>query len=526
MSGIGERYRLTRRLATGGMAEVYLGLALGAEGFEKPVAIKRVHPHLARDPVIAEMFLSEARLAQHLHHQNVVEVFDVGKSADGLFIVMELVNGWELGEVSQALGRIGRCFPPALAGYLGSQVVAGLCHAYRQTFQGKPVVLAHRDVSPSNVLLSTEGEVKVADFGIAKLAALSPGTEPGTFKGKLAYAAPEVLEGQPATHAADQFALGAVLYELVSGRHPFGEVDQPLAYAGRIHSRAPGPLSGAPAELAGVIGRLLAKQPKERFPSMEEVSRALASYLAHAGEPATLGALADFLRGLELPPPIADRREEQPGSGTFLLEPSAWALGPALQGTIEFTWQPPGVAMDTGGKLVSEGAPLPLRPRPEPIAEPPAFALVPPDPPLMVTPLAEELELARPIERPIPPEAELPAPRGVGSGFFRKLVRAVATLCAVGLLLALGYLGWARYRHWMRSALPRPEAAVLLIDSEPAGATVFIEEVEIGQTPLALPNHYAPADIRYRLVRTGYKPYSGTFRGGEPASIGAKLRKR
>src|SRR6202158_2983021 len=229
-----ERYRLTRLFAQGGMAEVYLGVATGAEGFEKPVAIKRILPHLAKDEQIARMFLSEARLATFLSHQNIVQVFDVGRGPDGLFIVMELVNGWDLGVVIDQAAKAGSTLSPGLSAFIASQALAGLCHAYKQTHQGKRIIVAHRDLSPSNLLISSEGEVKVADFGIARLEAFSNRTDPGTFKVKIAYAAPEVLSGQPATEASDQFSLAIVLHEMLAGRHPFGLFENSAAYVDAI----------------------------------------------------------------------------------------------------------------------------------------------------------------------------------------------------------------------------------------------------------------------------------------------------
>ncbi len=126
-----ERYRLIRPLAAGGMAELFLGYARGAEGFEKPVAIKRVLPHLARDPAIARMFVAEAQLATHLQHQNIATVHDVGQGPEGLFLVMELVDGWDLGVLLRTATRQGRRFPPHLAAFIVLQALSGLTHAYR-----------------------------------------------------------------------------------------------------------------------------------------------------------------------------------------------------------------------------------------------------------------------------------------------------------------------------------------------------------------------------------------------------------
>ncbi|MFL5356712.1 serine/threonine-protein kinase [Archangium sp.] len=173
-----SRYRLVRPLATGGMAELFLGVVRGAEGFEKSVAIKRMLPHLAKDPSLARMFLAEAKLATHLQHQNIASVYDVGSGPEGLFLVMELVDGWDLGVLLRHAWRRGQRFPPHLVAFIGAQVLAGLIHAYRRQHNGRPVLTAHRDISPSNILVSREGEVKVTDFGIARLEGLSMGTSP------------------------------------------------------------------------------------------------------------------------------------------------------------------------------------------------------------------------------------------------------------------------------------------------------------------------------------------------------------
>ncbi|NPD28358.1 protein kinase domain-containing protein [Corallococcus exiguus] len=296
-----SRYRLLQPLATGGMAELFLGVAKGAEGFERTVAIKRVLPHLAREPDISRMFVSEARLAMLLQHQNIVTVHDVGESADGLFLVMELVDGWDLGALIRAVTRQGLRIPPHLAVFIASQAQAGLQHAYRRQHDGQPVVTAHRDVSPSNLLVSREGEMKVTDFGIARLAGLSR-TEPGAFKGKVPYAAPEVLRGEPATALSDQFSLGTILAELLAGQHPFGSAAaEPMAVAHSILNRAPASLPDVPASLATLVLRMLSRDPAARFPEPEDVSEALARWLAQTGEPASSHALATFLRGVRLP---------------------------------------------------------------------------------------------------------------------------------------------------------------------------------------------------------------------------------
>ncbi|MDY7228755.1 serine/threonine-protein kinase [Hyalangium rubrum] len=367
-----ERYRLVRPLASGGMAELFLGLSRGAEGFEKHVAIKRILPYLAKEEGIAKMFLSEAKLATHLHHQNLVSVYDVGTDADGLFLVMELVNGWDLGALIRRAKRQGTRFPPHLVAFIGAQALAGLIHAYRRTHNGRPVLTAHRDISPSNILVSREGEVKVTDFGIARLEGVSNGTQPGVFKGKPSYAAPEVVTGAPATAASDQFSLGIVLYELLTGQHPFSDSSEAIIVAMAIAQREPPPLTHVPEPLVEVVMRALAKQPEARFAQPEAMAEALARYLARAGEPATSHALADFLAKLNLPPTLLEQAEaaREPAAAQPPLAAAPRASPPApppaapppgirgIEASAEWSLAPGSRELSMSGRLISPPSPV------------------------------------------------------------------------------------------------------------------------------------------------------------------------
>ncbi|WP_163995736.1 serine/threonine-protein kinase [Pyxidicoccus caerfyrddinensis] len=350
-----ERYRLVRQLASGGMAELFLGVAR-TEGFERAVAIKRVLPQLAQEPDIARMFLAEARLAMLLQHQNIATVYDVGQGPGGLFLVMELVDGWDLGVLLRTAARQGVRFPPHLAAFIVLQTQAGLTHAYRKQHDGRPVMAAHRDVSPSNVLVSREGEVKVTDFGIARLEGGSL-TEPGVFRGKEAYSAPEVLQGAPANALSDQFSLGIVFHELLVGRHPFHDVKEPMAVVYAILSREVPPLPpDVPAPLADAVLRMLARGPEQRFPTPEALSETLARWLARSGEPATSHALADFMRRLSLPPTLREQAEagvdakSAPAGATHPSNPGPFSL--VAEKEVEVALEPGGPALSSSGRLV------------------------------------------------------------------------------------------------------------------------------------------------------------------------------
>nr|WP_225937376.1 protein kinase [Myxococcus sp. RHSTA-1-4] len=561
-------------MATGGMAELFLGVARTGD-FERTVAIKRVLPQLAREPDIARMFLAEARLAMLLQHQNIATVYDVGQGAGGLFLVMELVDGWDLGIVLRTAARQGLRFPPHLAAFVVLQVLAGLCHAYRKQHDGRPVMMAHRDVSPSNVLVSREGEVKVTDFGIARLGSGSF-TEPGIFRGKEAYSAPEVIQGAPATAWSDQFSLGIVLYELLTGRHPFHELREPMAVAYAILSREiPPPPPDVPAPLAATVMRMLARAPDARFPTPEAVSEALARWLAQAGEPATSHALADFLRTLRLAPTLRELGEADPAPR--LAPPPVPPLAQlewAEQGAEEAL--PGGAAMSASGRVVHHcarcGAPLSAPRAPcdrcaeelappspaftpvsstAPMGRPPSSSRAPapgatsartpamePSPTLSIADdlqprpetaparsvlemPADSLELA---ERAPRPESDWEEPPARG-----RWKRALVLLGGVAVLAGGGFWLWSARGSVQREVFAaldiRPAAPVLTIQSEPPGATVRVDGRDVGTTPVTLENLYPATSIPVQVRLKGYRAWKGTFRGGEPVQLQVALER-
>ena len=561
-----ERYRLVRPLATGGMAELFLGVAR-TEGFERTVAIKRVLPQLAQEPDISRMFLAEARLSMQLQHQNIATVYEVGHGPSGLFLVMELVDGWDLGVLLRAAARQGVRIPPHLAAFIVVQVLAGLSHAYRKVYGGRPVMMAHRDVSPSNVLVSREGEVKVTDFGIARLGGGSF-TQPGVFKGKEAYSAPEVLQGAPANALSDQFSLGIVFYELLAGRHPLHDAKEPMAVAHAILSREVPPLPrDVPTPLGDAVLRMLARAPEQRFPTPELLGESLARWLARAGEPATSHALADFMRQLRLPPTLRELGEvsDEPGPATQPFGQSTFSLEE------DPLPEPGGLALSASGRLVHRcarcGTPLPTAHAPcNACAEkrsPPSPSFTPPVPPavtvtgrsgpmasgasvpeLATSPTqtladasvstlahrpmrsvlevpAESLELAARAPRPESDWQEDPgAPR-------RRWRRAGRVLGLVALLAAGGAWLYSQRAtvpgHLAKLGVPVP-SPVLSIITHPPGATVLVEGREVGTTPLAVDNLYPgdkPLTVQVRL--RGYRTWTGTFRGGEPVEFKVAL---
>lgn len=297
--GFEQKYQVIKALEAGGMAQVYIARAVGVAGITKTVAIKRVLPHLASNKKFVDMFLDEARVGMKLSHANVVQVFDVGEAEGTYFIVMEYVNGISLRHVLEALKPRRRVMPVATAVYIISEAAKGLDYAHTaRDDNGHPLNLVHRDVSPPNILISAQGEVKVTDFGLAKAASQLDKTDPGVVKGKFSYLSPEAVDGLVVDHRTDIFSLGIVLFEILTGRRLFyGENDyQTVELVQRAHVPSIRMLNPAvPTLLDDIAHRALARDRDIRYRTASELSEALTSFLYSAGLKATSLQVADLV---------------------------------------------------------------------------------------------------------------------------------------------------------------------------------------------------------------------------------------
>jgi serine/threonine protein kinase len=312
------KYVIQRKLAEGGMAEIFLATAQGAEGFEKPVVVKRIRSGLANDTSFVEMFIAEARLASRLSHPNLVHIFDFDRHEDSYYLAMEYIRGRSLLEAHRRASELGTPVPPMLVAQIGVEVARGLGYAHKLTDQGKPLNLVHRDVTPHNVLLSYEGAVKLTDFGIAKAGGRA--TTAGMLKGKFAYMAPEQARGDPVDSRTDLFSLGITLWELLTGSRLFdGDTDMAVLRAVQERPVLP-PAELNPAvdeELSGVIVKALERSPTNRFQTAAELERALLKHVLHKSDGPEDTDVGAFVR--DLFPVESERAEAQvsptPGSG-------------------------------------------------------------------------------------------------------------------------------------------------------------------------------------------------------------------
>ncbi|MDC0745970.1 serine/threonine protein kinase [Polyangium mundeleinium] len=297
-----QRYRVLDRLASGGMAEVFLAESAGIEGFKKRVAIKRVLPHLSEKKRFIAMFLDEARLSANLTHSNVAQVFDIGVGDNAYFIVMEYVDGSDLKAVIEYIRKMKRPFPVEVAVYIAERICDGLAYAHEaKNPEGQPLRIVHRDVSPANVLLTKYGEIKIVDFGLAKATSQLEKSEPGIVKGKFGYLSPEVTQGLEVDVRTDVFAVGIILWEILAQKRLFhGENDLKTVMLVREAVVPPlAPLNkDVPPELETIINRALARDPEKRYQSARELGRALNGFLFKFGKPVGAHDVAELVSGV------------------------------------------------------------------------------------------------------------------------------------------------------------------------------------------------------------------------------------
>jgi len=296
------KYQLIRRLATGGMAELFLARATALHGFEKLVVLKRILPQHAESEDFIRMFLAEARLAATLHHPNIVQVYDIGEEHGAYFFTMEYVQGQDLRKLVRAARKKSVPIPIEHVLHIIAGVAAGLNHAHEKNGRdGQPLGIVHRDVSPSNVLVTYEGGVKIVDFGIAKAATAQVNTIAGTLKGKIPYMSPEQCRGEGVDRRSDIFSIGTLLWEMTTGSRLFAG-DNEFAILNRVAKGDVPPPSSIrpdyPPELEAIVMRALQADPVQRYESALDMQIDLEDFAREARLPVSSARMSKFMREL------------------------------------------------------------------------------------------------------------------------------------------------------------------------------------------------------------------------------------
>lgn len=296
-----QRYRVIKRLASGGMAEVFVAESAGIEGFRKQVAIKRVLPQLSKNEQFISMFLDEARLCGRLSHSNVVSVFDIGVGDSTYFIVMEYVDGADLKQVIEHQKKLAKPMPVESACFIATKICQGLAYAHDlHTPEGEDLGIVHRDVTPANVLITRNGEIKIVDFGLAKASSQLAASDAGVIKGKFGYLAPETVMELGVDRRVDVFAAGIILWEMLAGKRLFlGDTDYATVKLVRdavIPSLKPiNP--DVPPELEQILRTALAKDRDARYQTARDFGRDLIRFLYRFGRPVSEYEVADLVLG-------------------------------------------------------------------------------------------------------------------------------------------------------------------------------------------------------------------------------------
>ncbi|XXF75629.1 serine/threonine protein kinase [Myxococcaceae bacterium GXIMD 01537] len=477
-------YQLLKRLATGGMAQIYLARQRGPEGFEKLLVVKRILPHLAENDDFITMFLDEARIAARLNHPNVVQIYNLGAQDDSYFIAMEYIHGEDVRRVWKRSVEADKPLPVPLACRVVIDAAAGLDYAHKKTDSAnKPLNIVHRDVSPQNILVTFDGGVKVVDFGIAKAADQATVTRSGVLKGKYSYMSPEQAAGQRVDCRADVFALGVVLYELLTGVRLFKRPTdmQTLQAVAECQITPPSKLSDrVPASLDPIVMKALAKTPNERYSDALQLQLGLEEWLSENRQPSSTAHLAAFMKDI-----FAERLAEEARLGEVVPSEAPHPTG------VRTAAETPSRRSGAHGSVARRQTP-------------------PPAPPVPSAPrVSRGVELRQQPERrtgtmgavrrtPKPAVAAPPPPEESNAKRW-----GVAGVVALAFALAVGGGLWLALRPGPAPTAPdappgvRTTASVRLM-TQPPGATVIFNGGALGGvTPLTLPR--VPAG-RYPVV--------------------------
>ncbi|XHF09802.1 protein kinase [Archangium gephyra] len=358
MTQVGK-YQLVSKLATGGMAEVFLARVEGPMGFEKTLVLKRILPHLAEDAAFVGMFFTEARVAAQLNHPHIVQIFDFGQADGTYYLAMEYIDGPDLRTLSARAVQAGVALPPEFCAKVISAACEGLsfAHDFVDPSNGKHLELIHRDISPDNILLSRQGTVKVVDFGIAKATNQSHKTKTGLIKGKIAYMPVEQLQGQQLDRRADVYALGLVLYELLTGKYPFEATTdvsmmQAILFEPLVPASARRP--DLPPALVSILDKAMAKVREQRYPDCIAFQADLERFILSTGQPVGPRDMAQWVerlcpKGAATARPTPTSRGDTGGFSATLMSPQrtpAGEPGPATMAAPLDASQQPGSQPD------------------------------------------------------------------------------------------------------------------------------------------------------------------------------------
>lgn len=561
------QYYLLDKIAQGGMAEIYKGLAYDLHGIRRTVVIKKILPHVAAHREFIDMLVTEAKLAVLLTHGNIAQVYDLGKVGDDYFMVMEYVDGKSVSQIMRKSSQIGEPVPIAVALHIAAEAAAGLHYMHSRTgADGQPLNIIHRDISPQNLMLTSGGTIKIIDFGIAKAATTIEITDVGVVKGKFAYMSPEQASGDPLDYRTDVFSLAVVLFEMLTGRRLFKGKDNQETLRNVRRANVPRPSlyrTDIPAGLDEIVLKALKKPRNERYETAGTLRDDLLKFL-HQFQPSFHHAdVAQYLRQLfqgeenlgrgeesHTPLLIIDRTQsailnsdeavavvnESPENVPTPDEHSEWTplltdghtrqqrqrhllvalvavLGVA--GAVGVGYWRSRIIETQPISIVAPRQALPgvVLPTPPSTVDVPRVPVAPPSPPLPPEPFGNVVIVSD------PPGAEIYLDdRPLGLQTPATLERLPADQRHTIGLLEPGYKFWSAPVSIRAGGVERLNATLemdyagLEVVTVPAGAEVYIHDRAVGQTPLHL-NRLTPGEVLSVVVRKeGFLEWKSEFK--------------
>ncbi|HKX13463.1 MAG TPA: PEGA domain-containing protein [bacterium] len=520
------KYFLIEKLATGGMAEIYKAKTFGVDGFEKILAIKRILPHCAVDKEFISMLVDEAKLSVLLSHTNIVQVYDLGKVGDDYFISMEFINGINLREVLNRAKEIDERFSEEIVVYILSETCKGLDYAHsKKDNESKPLNIVHRDISPQNILLSFEGEVKIVDFGIAKAAMNISHTMAGILKGKISYMSPEQALGKPIDRKTDIFSTGLILYELLTGEKLFTgetqfEVLKKIRTTRLNENSFPETI---PIGLRKILAKALAYSVKERYDNAGDMQIDLTRYLYSTYIDFTPRKLSSLMRklfaqeiqiksgeikaddvaidsktrsvmidALAAQQNLVHRDNDEVTGGFPEKQPTQTFIESFISGQDEGTGTAIGVPEITRTNQGLE----PQTPTPKPAPK-----------------------AAAPAAQPKPAAAK-PAPTATPAAKAKGSKKWLAYPIAALLLLSAGAGAYFKTDWFKAKPPPVIVTGVLQVNSTPAGAQVFLNEKDSGQvTPATIKDLKVGEPQKVTLKKAKFKDWTQTLSLADPNPV-------
>jgi serine/threonine protein kinase len=496
------QYYIMEKVAQGGMAEIFRGLAYDVHGIsQKVVCIKKILSHLASDREFIGSIIDEAKLAVKLVHGNIAQTFDLGKVGDDYYMVMEFVEGKTLSQIAKRYLARSTFIPVPCVAYFISEVAQGLDYMHRRTGEdGHPLHIVHRDISPQNIMVAYAGTVKIIDFGIAKAAFKAGSTDSGMLKGKFAYMSPEQAYGDAIDHRSDIFSLGVILHELLTGQRLFKAPDSRQTIRNVRRASVPLPSSirqEIPDELDRIVMRALEKDRRHRYPYASELHDELVKFLHHTAPDFTMTDAAVFVQELfkdemnRQRPTAADSK-----TPAFIIDRTNSALADDSQ------FESTGVArapLDLGEFMLEEDR--------EAREEPPPPEAPPPSPEAAATGTEVPAETLPPVEA----EPSAPRKRPPWWKIAPILVRAIrnALIAALFFGTAAGVLFYLQHR----ADLPPAPAGVsqmaeAIVTTSPADASVSIDGKKVGQgSPVAIHTIAPEKEHVLSVAKDGYLPH-------------------